>query len=131
VTLKSGEASNAGIAWSASRGDLEMASPLVYQGHLYVLSQRGGFLTCYDVRDGKQTYRERLPDGDTFWASPWACDGKVFCLDQSGTTYVVRAGAEFQLLSVNRIEDQFWASAAVAGGSLILRGVDSIYCIKQ
>jgi outer membrane protein assembly factor BamB len=107
-----------------------MASPLVYQGHLYVLAQRGGFVTCYDAATGKQRYRERLPGGQNFWASPWAGDGKVCCLDQYGIAYVLQAGPAFKLLRQNRIEDQFYASPAVARGSLILRGANHVYCIQ-
>jgi outer membrane protein assembly factor BamB len=130
VTLKQGETSNAGVAWSQARAALEAASPLVYQGHLYVLSQNGGLLSCYDARTGKQVYRERLPNAKSFWASPWAADGKVYCLDDGGTTFVLQAGPAFKVLGKNPIADQFWASPAVAGGTLILRGVDNLYCIK-
>jgi outer membrane protein assembly factor BamB len=130
LTLTRSETSNKGIDWSAARASVEGPSPLVYQGCLYVLSQNGGFLTCYDAKTGKQVYRERLPNAQGFWASPCAGDGKVFCLDTGGTTYVVQAGPEFKLLSRNKIEDQFWASPAVAGGALILRGVDNVYCLK-
>jgi outer membrane protein assembly factor BamB len=130
LTLKRGETSNAGVDWSLPRASVEGPSPLTYKGQLYVLSQRSGFLTCYDARTGKQLYRERLPNARGFWASPCAGDAKVFCLDTGGTTYVVQAGPEFKLLVQNRIEDEFWASPAVAGGSLILRGVDNVYCLK-
>jgi outer membrane protein assembly factor BamB len=131
LTPQNGEMSKAGIAWHQPAGSLEMASPLAYQGHLYVLSNRGGLVTCYDTTTGKQVYRERLPDAQSFWASPWAAGGKVFCLDQGGTTYVLQAGPQFKLLAENRIDDQFWATPAIAGDSLILRGVANVYCIKQ
>jgi outer membrane protein assembly factor BamB len=130
VSLKQGQTSNAGVAWSQARAGVENASPLALQGYLYVLGQRGGFVSCYDGNTGKQVYRERLPNARSFWASPWACDGKVFCLDDSGTTYILQAGPAFKLLGQNHLDDQFWASPAVVGGSLILRGVDNVYCIK-
>jgi outer membrane protein assembly factor BamB len=130
VSLKRGDTSNDGVAWSQSRAGLDGPSPLVYRDHLYVVGQGGGFLTCYDAKTGKQVYRERLPNARGFWASPCAGDGKVFCLDTGGTTYVVQAGAEFKLLAQNKIADEFWASPALAGGSLILRGVDNVYCVK-
>jgi outer membrane protein assembly factor BamB len=130
VTPKRGETSSDGVAWSLTRGGPEGPSPLAYRDHLYVVGQNGGLLTCYDAKTGKQVYRERLPNAQGFWSSPVAGDGKVFCLDTGGTTYVVQAGREFKLLSRNRIADEFWASPAVAGGSLILRGVDNVYCLK-
>jgi outer membrane protein assembly factor BamB len=130
LSLKQGETSNAGVAWSQPKNGPEMASPLVYQGYLYVLRQNSGIVSCYDAKTGKQLYRERIPRAASFWASPWACDGKVFCLDDSGTTHVIQAGPEFKVLGKSSIDEMCWASVAVADGSLFLRGVDHVFCIK-
>jgi outer membrane protein assembly factor BamB len=130
VTLKPGETTNAGVAWSQLRGGPEDASPLVYQGYVYVLRQNGGIVTCLDARTGKQVYRERIPGAASFWASPWAADGKIFCLDDSGTTHVLQAGPTFKVLGKNKLEEMSWASPAVAGGAVFVRGVDHLYCIK-
>ena len=131
VTPKTGETSSDGVAWSHARGGPEMASPLVYQGHLYILGRNGGIVTCYNAKTGKQVYRERLPAAKSFWASPWAGDGKIFCLDDGGTTHVLQAGPEFKVLGKNTVDEMFWASPAVAGGAVFLRSVDHLYCIKQ
>jgi outer membrane protein assembly factor BamB len=130
ITPKQGQSTSAGVTWSQTKTGPEMASPLVYQGYLYLLSRDGGLVSCFDAKTGKQAYRERLPGARAFWASPWAYDGKVFCLDDGGTTHVLQAGPEFKVLGKNSLNDQFWATPAVAGGSLILRGVDNVYCIK-
>ena len=130
VTLKEGETSNAGVAWSQSRGGPEKASPLLYEGHLYVLRTNGGIVTCYDAKTGKQLYRQRLPGATAFWTSPWAGEGKIFCLDDSGTTHVLDAGPEFKVLGTNKLNELFWASPAIVGGSVLLRSVDSLYCIR-
>ena len=130
LTLKEHETSNAGIAWSTPRGGPEKASPLLYQGHLYVVKNNGGVITCYDKPTGKQLYRKRIPEAAAFWTSPWAAEGKIFCLDDAGTTHVLDAGPEFKVLGTNKLNEQFWASAAVADGSIYLRGVDNLYCIR-
>jgi outer membrane protein assembly factor BamB len=96
ITLKEGETANAGVAWSHSKGGPEKASPLVYQGYLYVLSNTNGIVTCYGAKTGKQAYRERIPSATGFWASPWACDGKIFCLDEGGTTLRASGRPELQ-----------------------------------
>jgi outer membrane protein assembly factor BamB len=129
ITLKEHDTSNAGVAWSTSRGGPEKASPLIYQGHLYVLRTNGGVVTCYDKTTGKQIYRQRIPGAAAFWTSPWAAEGKIFCLDDAGTTHVLDAGPEFKVLGTNKLNELFWASAAVADGSIYLRGVDNLYCI--
>jgi outer membrane protein assembly factor BamB len=130
ITLKEHETSNAGIAWSTPRGGPEKASPLLYQGHLYVVKNNGGVITCYDKTTGKQLYRKRIPEAAAFWTSPWAAEGKIFCLDDAGTTHVLDAGPEFKVLGTNKLNELFWASAAVADGSIYLRGVDNLYCIR-
>jgi outer membrane protein assembly factor BamB len=129
LTPRDGRAANPDIAWAQPKGDLEMASPLAYRGHLYVLSQSGGLVTCLDARTGKQVYRERLPNAQNFWASPWAGGGKVFCLDGGGTTHVLAAGPEFEIVAQNKIADRCWSTPAAAGGSLFLRGTDTVYRI--
>jgi outer membrane protein assembly factor BamB len=131
ITLKDGAESNDGVAWHLPQGGPGTASPLLYQGHLYVIGDRGGFLTCLDARTGKQVYKERLPGGRGFTSSPWAYDGKVFCLDDSGTTHVVKAGPEFKVLGKNSLDEMCWSCPAVARGSLFLRTVDRLYCIRS
>jgi outer membrane protein assembly factor BamB len=64
-------------------------------------------------------------------ASPWTSGGKVFCLDQSGQTFVLATGPEFKVLATNKLADEmFWASPAIAGDSLFLRGIEHLYCIR-
>lgn len=130
ISPKAGETTSSGVVWSVARGGVAMASPLVYEGNLYVLGQNGGLLSCFDAKTGKEHYKKRIPDAKAFWASPWASGGKVYCLDDGGTTHVIQAGPDFKVLSKNALDEMFWASPAVADGSVILRSVDHVFCIK-
>lgn len=131
ISLAEGETSSAGVAWVAERGGPPMASPLLYNGLLYVLDQRGGLVRCYDAKTGQEHYRERLPEGGGFTSSPWASDGKVFCLDDKGQTFVLEAGPTLKVLGVNKLDEMFWSSVAVVGDRILLRGVDHLYCIAN
>jgi outer membrane protein assembly factor BamB len=119
------------IAWAVAKGAPSMPSPLVYGDQVYVLHEQG-YLHCLDAKTGQEVYpRQRLQRTRRgFSASPWAYDGKVFCLSQDGTTYVVKAGPEFKLLEKNSLEDMFLATPAIAEGALYLRGRDYLYCIR-
>jgi outer membrane protein assembly factor BamB len=130
ISLKLGESSNAGVAWSARRSAESDTSPLVYQGHVYVFA-RAGVMTCYDAVTGNQVYRERVPGIKNIWASPWASDGKVYILDDSGTTAVLQTGPSFKVLRRNTLDDTTWATPAAADGAIYLRGVNYLYCIKS
>jgi outer membrane protein assembly factor BamB len=132
ISPKEGESSGAGVAWRRKQAGPYTSSPLLYEGYLYVVGQRGGLLSCYEAATGKPAYEKaRLPGAKGFTASPWAYDGKVFLLDESGKTFVVRAGPEFKLLNTNSLDEMFWSSPAVSGGCLFLRGVDHLYCVKS
>ena len=118
------------IAWNKASGGPSMASPLLYGGHLYILDQRAGFLTCLDAATGEERYRERVSDTQGFTASPWASKDRIFCLDADGQTHVVKAGPAFERLAENRLDEMCWSTPAVAGDHLLIRTVDNLYCFK-
>jgi outer membrane protein assembly factor BamB len=102
-------------------------------GKVYLLDRQGGMVSCFDAKTGAADYaRERIPQAKAFWASPWGADGKVFCLDESGATYVLKAGKDFEVVGVNKLggEELFWATPAASDGQLFIRGVDRLYCIE-
>ena len=129
ISLKKDQTGNEFIAWYREPAGAYHPTPLVLGEHLYVLYSTGS-ISCFEAKTGKPVYeRERL--GGSFTASPWSYDGKVFCLSEEGTTYVVRAGPEFELLGKNVLGDVALATPAVAGGRLFLRIATTLYCVKK
>jgi outer membrane protein assembly factor BamB len=120
----------AGIAWYRPKAGPSIASRLLYNGYLYVLEQRGMILSCYDATTGKPVYKERTPGGQAVTSSPWAYEGKVFLLDNRGTTHVIQGGPVLKVLGKNPLDEMCWSSPAIAGGALVVRTVDHLYCIK-
>jgi len=133
ITLATGESANDSIRWSQAAAGPYNTSPLVYQGLLYVLLDQG-FFTCHDATTGEVIYkRQRLPKGRAFTASPWAHDGRIFCLNEYGTTFVIKAGPEFELLHTNSLDEDAMcmASPAIAGNNLIIRTETALYCLQE
>jgi outer membrane protein assembly factor BamB len=129
ISLKDDESSNANIAWCLKKAGPYNPSPLVYREHLYVLYDMGS-LACFDARTGKQVYeKKRLGSSAGFTASPWACAGKVYCLNEDGETYVVQAGAEFKQIGNNSLDEMCMATPAVLRGSLLIRTLTKLYRI--
>jgi outer membrane protein assembly factor BamB len=129
ISLASGETNNTFVAWSTRLTTPRIASPLLYAGCLYELDQQRGVVRCFDARTGECHYKEKLPGARGFTASPWAWNGKVFCLDEAGTTMVLKAGPRLEILATNKLDQTIWSSVAVAGDRWLLRGVDFLYCI--
>lgn len=131
ISLKDDEKSNEFVVWSVPESGIAMASPLIYNGLVYIVERNRGQIFCYDLATGEVIYPgTKITDAKAFWASPWAFDGKIYCLDEKGTTHVIEAGSTFKELSKNKLDDIFWASTAIAKSSYIFRGEKGIYCIR-
>ena len=131
ISLGEGESSNDFVLWSLEKAGLQMASPVLCEGHLYVLERRSGVLHCVNAETGEMAYAKRMPGARAFWASPWVYEDRVYCPDDTGNTHIVQGGPEFKVIGKNTIEERIWSTAAIANGALYLRTVDSIYCIAQ
>jgi len=130
ISLRDGSTSNASIAWSLPQGAPYNPSPLLYGDYYYTLYDRG-FLTCHDARTGEEIYgKQRFRAGaSAFTASPWAYNGKLFCLSEEGDCFVLDAGPEYRLIRENSIGEQCMATPAIAQGSLIVRSAEAVYRI--
>jgi len=116
------------VAWWRFRSGPGLASSAVVGNLLFVTEN--SILSCYDTLTGERHYRERLPEGKDIVASPLVLGDKLLLLDEDGRAFLVRAAAKFEVLGVNKLDDVFWASPAVAGDALLLRGVENLYCIR-
>jgi outer membrane protein assembly factor BamB len=127
----SGDASSH-IAWQHRQAGPYNPSPIVYGDLYYTLYDRG-FFTAHDARTGKTVYdKKRIdPVAGAFTASPWAYNGKIFCLSEEGVTYVIAAGRDFRVLGKNSLDEVALATPAIAGGSLFIRTASSLYPIAR
>ena len=107
------------MAWKLTTGGAATPSPLLYSGYLYVLEDRGGIVTCYDAKTGDKLYKERISGAKGFTSSPLGYAGKIFCLDDDGTTWVLKAGPKFEVVGENKLGEMVWSSPAAANGALL------------
>ncbi len=121
ISLPEGATSSASVAWSSPRDGPYMASPLVYRGHLHVVSA-GGVLTVFDARTGERAYKRRIGErGGAYTASPVAADGRIYLTSEDGDIFVIRAGAAYELLAVNPMGAVCLATPAISDGQLFVR----------
>jgi outer membrane protein assembly factor BamB len=121
ISLAKGEDHNAFVAWVHPRASAYTSSPLVYRGRMYVVNDNG-ILTVFDAATGKEVYKARAGgSGNTFSASPWASDGKVYLLSEDGDTFVIEAGDKYVELAKNSLDEMSLASPALAPNALFMR----------
>jgi outer membrane protein assembly factor BamB len=132
ISLQKGETSNQYIAWYQPQAGPYNPSPIVYGDIYYTLLDRG-FFTAHDAKTGKEIYgKQRIdPAAGAYTSSPWAYNGKIFCLSEDGDTFVIQAGAEYKLAGKNSLDEMCMATPAIARGSLILRTASKLYRISK
>lgn len=127
----SGELKEKDIAWSYAKGTAYVPSPILYGDYIYLLTDKG-VMTCLDARTGEVKYEGgRPPVPATFTASPVAFDGKILLTSEDGDTFVVKAGPKHEVLRTNSLGEPVYASPAVAGGKIFIRGEKNLYAIEQ
>jgi outer membrane protein assembly factor BamB len=131
ISLAKGEERNAFVAWFHPRASAYTSSPLVYRGRMYVVNDNG-ILTVFDSQTGKEIYKARAGgSGNTFSASPWAADGKIYLLSEDGHTFVIEAGDSYVELAKNSVDEMSFASPALAPGTIFLRTQTKLYRIGR
>lgn len=133
ISLQDGATSNDFIAWSQPKAAPYNPSSLIYNDRLYVLYDRG-LVSCYNPSDGREIFApKRIPDGRAFTSSPWAYGDKVFCLNEDGVTFVLKASDQYELLHTNSLaaDDMCMATPAMVGDRLLIRTSERVYCIQN
>ena len=60
-----------------------------------------------------------------------SAEEQVYFQNEAGTTYVVKADTEFELLSTNELNERALASPAVSDGALFLRTESHLWRISE
>jgi outer membrane protein assembly factor BamB len=123
-----GDLTETHVLWSQERFVPQVSSPLLYRGVLYTVKD-GGIFTAFDPKTGSIMKQSRLRDAlDAYYSSPVAADGKVFVASENGKVAVVRAGADWELLTVNDLGEPCYATPALADSRIYLRTKTTLYC---
>jgi outer membrane protein assembly factor BamB len=119
------------LVWKYQRSVPQLPSVVIYRGVVYMINDRG-VLTTLDAATGRMLRQERLRGiSDNYYASPVAGDGKVYFASHKGVVSVLRAGGEQELIAANNLEEDIFATPAIADGRLYVRTVAALYCFHK
>ena len=125
-----GDLTTTNIVWALQKFIPNVPSPLYYEGVLYIVKD-GGIFTSLDPATGKiwkQGRFSRAPG--VYYSSPVAADGKIYAISEEGKASVLRAGAQWEVLAVNDLDDECHATPAIIGDCIYLRTRSRLYCFK-
>jgi outer membrane protein assembly factor BamB len=116
------------LVWKYQRSVPQLPSVVVYRDVVYMLNDKG-VLTTLDAATGQMLHQDRVRGlSDNYYASPVAGDGKIFLASHNGVVAVLRAGGQQELLAANPLDEEIFATPAIAGGRLYVRTVSALYC---
>jgi outer membrane protein assembly factor BamB len=122
-----GNISAMGIVWSVKKGYPNVPAPLLYQDVLYTV-RTGGIITSLNPETGDILKMGRSESAlEEYYSSPVAADNKVFMISESGKVTVLKAGGLWEILAVNDLGEEVWATPAIANRTIYIRTRSALY----
>lgn len=119
------------IRWRYTKPVPQVPSTLLYQGVLYMIND-SGILLSFDPATGNVIKQGRLHGAiDKYFSSPVAADDKVFLIGQGGQVSVLKAAGDWQVLAVNELDDEVFATPAIADGRIYIRTRSALYAFGK
>jgi outer membrane protein assembly factor BamB len=125
----SGDITGKNELWTNELG-ADVPTPTTDGKYIYVLNDRG-FLNCLEPESGKVIYEGQRIELGTYSSSPLLADGKIYSTSEEGTTTVVKAGPQFEILGVSKLNDHTLASPVAVDNQIFLRTDEYLYCFQK
>lgn len=119
------------IVWRYRKGTAYVPSPLLRGPYLYLMSD-SGIITCIEAATGTVMYEGgRPPVPATFTASLVGYGDVLLATSEDGDTFVIKTGPTHQVVRTNSIGEPVYASLALAGGTVYIRGEKHLFAIRS
>jgi outer membrane protein assembly factor BamB len=123
-----GDVTQTHVVWRHRKALPNVPSPLLYQDVIFLVKD-GGIVTTLNPKTGEVLKQARLPNAaERYWVSPVAGDGKVYLASEGGKVSVLKAAGQWDVLAVNELADECFATPAIADGKIYLRTRTKLYC---
>jgi hypothetical protein len=125
----SGDITGKSELWTNNLG-ADVPTPTTDGKYIYVLNDIG-IINCLDAITGKPVYEGKRIEKGTYSSSPLLADGKIYSTSEEGTTTVIKAGPEFEVLGTSRLDDHTLASPVAVDNQIFIRTDDYLYCLQR
>jgi outer membrane protein assembly factor BamB len=126
-----GDVTDTHVLWRFRKSIPNIPSPLLYRDVLFLIKE-GGIFTSLDPKTGAVFKQARLAGAlGQYWSSPVAGDGKIYVSNQEGEVTVLKASPEWEILAINHLDDEIFATPAIDQGRIYLRTRGTLYCFTR
>ncbi|MBL8233583.1 MAG: PQQ-binding-like beta-propeller repeat protein [Bryobacterales bacterium] len=124
-----GDVSTSHVLWTYANGP-DVPTP-VTDGELLFIANDRGIVFCLDAKTGAEVWSGQRISKAIYSSSPVLADGKVYITSEEGTTTVIKAGRQFEVLAENKLEEYTLSSPAISEGQIFMRTEKALYCIGK
>ena len=130
-----GDVTKSHTLWT-SRNSSYVATPLLHDGHLYWIDDRGQAF-CASAKTGELVYRERVDGmasgGRPVYASPVLSGGRIYVVSRWSGTFVLPAAPRYEILARNTFaadDSDASGTPAISDGAMFVRSGRFLYCVE-
>ena len=126
-----GDITESHVLWSNEKGAPYVASPLFYDGKLFIVKD-GGLATLYEAATGKLLYtKERLGVPGDFYVSPTIVGDRIFVGATSGMLLILDAQSTEKPVVLGKIDlgEYLAASPAIVDGKVYVRTKEHVVAL--
>jgi outer membrane protein assembly factor BamB len=126
-----GDVTGTHVLWRTGRGVPTVPSPVALDQVLFHVRD-GGIFTSLDGASGKVLKEARLGAAEKFYSSPVAAGGRIYVAGETGTVVVLRAAADWEVLSIDNLGEEIYATPAIGSdGRIYVRTASTLYCFGR
>lgn len=120
--------------WTAVRTKNRLGSGVIHDGHVYIYNT-DAIAECIELKTGKSLWQERVSavgPKSSSWSSMVLAGDRIYILNQSGDTVIMKASPKFEIVGVNSIGNELTnASHALSDGEIFIRTHEHLWCIGE
>jgi outer membrane protein assembly factor BamB len=122
-----GDVTDTHVLWRFEKSLPDVPTPLVYKNVVF-LFKNGGIATSLDAHTGEVLKQGRLRGAlEDYYSSPIGVDDKVYVATQGGKIVVLTAAGDWEVLAINDLGSDIFATPAMAAGRMYVRTRDALY----
>jgi hypothetical protein len=127
----SGDMTDKSVIWKYHRSVPQLPSPVLYDNVLYMVND-GGIVTSFNPATGDVIKQGRLTGAlGNYFASPVAADGHIYFTSQPGVVAVLAPGGDLTPIVVNPLNEDVYATPAIADGRIYVRTVQALWAFGR
>lgn len=127
-----GNVSESHRIWQNVRDGNSIGSGIIHKGHIYQI-QNNGTATCVNLTTGKTVWEERIRgEGrrSASWSSMIRSGDRLYHLNQSSEMVVLEASPEFNLITINALDNAMCNSTqAMSNSDIFIRTWEHLWCV--